>query len=293
MFEPWEQVDRAGEWLLELENEFAPDLIHLNGYVHAAIAWEAPVLVVAHSCVCSWWRAVQCKPIPAGYDIYQRRVWKGLQSADHVVAPSRAMMRALHQEYGSLPSEEVIYNGRDATGFRPGFKSPVILTAGRVEDPAKNIELLDGIAKDLEWPIHVAGEFTEHSAMPNVRSLGKLTQPQMREVLASASLYAAPAVYEPFGLGILEAALSGCALVLSDIPSLREIWGDAAVFVSPRDPEAWSHALNLLSEDSELREEFAARSLVRARNFPASGMVRSYLGAYAGILSPQRSEVLV
>src|SRR5206468_2043376 len=41
MREPWADVARAGDWLLELEREFAPDLIHLNGYTHAALPWSA------------------------------------------------------------------------------------------------------------------------------------------------------------------------------------------------------------------------------------------------------------
>src|SRR4051812_7211684 len=55
---PWEDVQRAGEWLLELEQQFQPELIHLNGYAHASLPWRAPVLVVGHSCVLSWWAAV-------------------------------------------------------------------------------------------------------------------------------------------------------------------------------------------------------------------------------------------
>ena len=65
---------------------------------------------------------------------------------------------------------------------------------------------------------------------------GRLTPPQMARVVSRApSIYALPARYEPFGLSVLEAALSGCALVLGDIPSLREIWDGAALFVDPDD----------------------------------------------------------
>src|SRR5262249_58528859 len=70
-----------------------------------------------------------------------------------------------------------------------------------------------------------------------VELLGVLSEAEMAPLYAGASIYAAPARYEPFGLTILEAALSGCALVLGDIPSLRELWEDAAVFV-PRDDDA-------------------------------------------------------
>src|SRR3954468_19013092 len=59
MDDPWRDVAAAGKWLLVLEEQFRPDLIHLNGYAHGALPFAAPSVVVAHSCVCSWWRAVK------------------------------------------------------------------------------------------------------------------------------------------------------------------------------------------------------------------------------------------
>ena len=58
MKDPWADVDRAGAWLLALESQLHPDVVHLNGFCHAALPWRAPVVTVAHSCVCSWWRSV-------------------------------------------------------------------------------------------------------------------------------------------------------------------------------------------------------------------------------------------
>src|SRR4051794_9242036 len=55
---PWVEVDQAGDWLLGLASHYRPDLAHLNGYTHAALDWNIPVVITAHSCVCSWWRAV-------------------------------------------------------------------------------------------------------------------------------------------------------------------------------------------------------------------------------------------
>src|SRR5688572_26637280 len=57
MQDPWDDVARAGEWLLDLAQRHQPDVVHLNGYAHGTLDWPAPVLVVAHSCVMSWWRA--------------------------------------------------------------------------------------------------------------------------------------------------------------------------------------------------------------------------------------------
>ncbi|HYO70741.1 MAG TPA: glycosyltransferase family 4 protein, partial [Archangium sp.] len=87
MEEPWEDVRASGEWLLGLEARLAPDVIHLNGYCHGALPWRAPVLMVAHSCVLSWWEAVKGEPAPGRYTRSQQEVARGLRAAARVVAP--------------------------------------------------------------------------------------------------------------------------------------------------------------------------------------------------------------
>src|SRR5215217_4716379 len=101
MDDSWDQVDRAGEWLLQIAKCFRPDLVHLNGYSHAVLPWNAPVLVVAHSCVLSWWRAVKNERAPRRYDEYRARVTTGLAAADSVVTPSIAMRDAVAVHYGT------------------------------------------------------------------------------------------------------------------------------------------------------------------------------------------------
>jgi glycogen synthase len=98
---------------------------------------------------------------------------------------------------------------------------------------------------------------------------------------SSGSAYALPARYEPFGLTVLEAALAGCTLVLGDIPSLGELWADAAVFVPPEDPEALQLALQGLIDDPVRR---------RARRYSAERMVRRYLDLYGRLLDSRRQE---
>jgi len=100
MDDPWDDVRRAGEWLRALEAALAPELVHLNGYAHAALGWQAPVTVVAHSCVCSWWEAVKGEPAPDTWDRYRAAVAAGLAAADVVVAPTRAMADLLSRHYG-------------------------------------------------------------------------------------------------------------------------------------------------------------------------------------------------
>ena len=158
MADPWADVARAGDWLLGLEAEWQPDIIHLNGYVHGSLSWNAPVLMVGHSCVLSWWQAVHGTPAPPEWQRYHDEVRAGLQAADLVAAPTHAMLEALQAHYGPLNLTCVLPNGRDGSLFQPAEKQPIIFCAGRLWDDAKNIRTLAEIAPKLPWPVSVAGE---------------------------------------------------------------------------------------------------------------------------------------
>ena len=285
MPEPWADVQRAGDWLRGIAEQVHPDVIHLNGYVHAALPWNAPVIVMAHSCVLSWWHAVKGGNAPAEYDRYRREVAKGLRAADIVVAPTRGMLACIERHYGRPTDARVIPNGRDAARYRVGRKEPFVLAAGRLWDEAKNISALQSIARALPWPVCVAGDDVHPGGVrrpfADMCCLGVLSEDDLASWFARAAIYALPARYEPFGLSVLEAALSGCALVLGDIPTLRESWSAAALFVDPNDGKMLLAAIKALIHNEPLRTTLAARARERALKMDAVRMARDWADTYA------------
>jgi glycosyltransferase involved in cell wall biosynthesis len=288
MDDPWDDVARAGDWLLEIEERVRPEVVHLNGYAHGALGFRAPTLVVAHSCVLSWWAAVLGEKAPPRYDRYRREVARGLASASAVVAPTLAMMDALVGHYGVPAQVAVIPNAADPERFHPGSKEAFILAVGRLWDQAKNIAALGEVAKGLPWPIRVAGSDVHPGGgarpIASLEHIGLLSPSDVAAALSRASIYALPARYEPFGLSILEAALSGCALVLGDMPSLRETWGDAALYVDPGDTGALRSALQTLIDKPKLRQEMALRARARAFVYSPRRMVQGYLHLYGELM---------
>jgi glycogen(starch) synthase len=286
MTDPWDDVRWAGDWLLGIEASFEPDVVQLNGYAHGALPWRAPVLVAGHSCVLSWWQAVKGEPAPREWDRYADAVRRGLRAADLVVAPTAAMLAELQRHYGPLPRAAVIHNGRRPAAARPAAKEPFVLSAGRLWDEAKNVAALELVAPRLPWPVYVAGDDRSPEGAAagetprHTRPLGRLGEAELAEWMARTSVYALPARYEPFGLSALEAALAGCALVLGDIPSLREVWGDDALFVPPGDECALSGAIRRLSDSPARREEMATRARRRAGGYTPQHMAGRYLAAY-------------
>lgn len=289
MEDPWEDIKKGGEWLMYLESELKPDLVHLNGYMHADLPWNCPCMVVAHSCVLSWWEAVKKELVPHQFNEYRDRVAKGLACADLVAAPTTAMLNSIEASYQPLSNSRVIYNGRSRKRYHPDNKINFILSVGRVWDEAKNIGSIAKMANSLPWPVFIAGEekHPEGQAMvlDNVNHLGNLPPAKLAPWYATAAIYALPARYEPFGLTVLEAALSRCALVLGDIPSLRELWEGAAIFVPPDDTEALANVLQGLCQDRVLREKMALKAYERSRFFNPDKMAAEYFAAYLSLNS--------
>lgn len=293
MEHPWDEVEQAGGWLLGLEQQIQPDIIHLNNYVHAALSWDAPVLVVGHSCVLSWWQSVKKEAVPEKWHTYHRRVKEGIQSADYLVGITETMLEYLDQFYGPLPASGVIYNARESDIFSPGPKETCIFSMGRLWDEAKNIQAVQIVAGKLPWPVYVAGE--DHgqmqSAAENMRYLGRLNKAEVAEQLGKSSIYILPARYEPFGLSALEAALSGCALILGDIPSLREVWGDAALYADPDDTAALEDQVVHLISNPGLRDHMTAKAMKRAKRYTISRMGQQYMETYQLLIKQNQLSV--
>ena len=283
MPEPWDDVAESGDWLLGLASRYGVDVVHCNHLVHAGLPWGVPVLVVGHSCVRSWWEAVQASALPS-WERYAREVRESLRAANAVVAPSQTMLASLERHYGPLGDAAVVHSARRPMPHTSARKDARIFAAGRLWDDAKNLSALGRVACQVPWPIHIAGATQAPSgaraSIPDVELLGALTPRAMATWLRRSAIFALPAKYEPSALTVLDAARAGCALVLGDIPSLRELWDDAALFVPPDDDAALADALSRLATDTALRTTMARAARTRANSFSYERCVREYLLAY-------------
>lgn len=295
MDDPWDDVERSGAWLHDVGIQFQPDVVHANAYAPATIEWPYPTVLVAHSCVCTWWRAVKGTAAPEDrYARYRRTVRSALRRADRAIVPTRAFGRDLEAEYGLDAPPGVIRNGVPGPmAVAAPDRSYPIVTVGRLWDEAKNVRAILEAARGLAAEVAAIGAVELERAgatdgvdpPENVSLLGVLSAEEVHAQLRAARVFVAPAKYEPFGLAILEAAQEFCALVLGDVPSLRELWGGAALFVPPDDPDAIRAALEELTSLPGRAAMLGARAHVRARRYSARRMGRAYLDLY-GRVSP-------
>jgi glycosyltransferase involved in cell wall biosynthesis len=287
-------LENARDALLALERQIRPDIVHLNSFREANFAWSSPVVVVAHSCVTSWAHACNDSGFlsESRWRRYGQLVADGLASASAWAAPTQAFATIMARIYAPPQPGLAIWNGVAEPPSNIGPKDNFILTAGRMWDRAKNLGALAAVANDISLPIHVAGAHTEADDRGPVRLLGELPQSELHQWMLRTAIFASPALYEPFGLSVLEAAASGCALVLADIPTFRELWQDAAVFVVPSDIAALRSTLNWIASDHQARSVLQRSATRRARRYTLQKMAARYSHLYLGLSGRQSNHHL-
>jgi glycosyltransferase involved in cell wall biosynthesis len=95
-----------------------------------------------------------------------------------------------------------------------------------------------------------SGEENDFAFDSDVKFLGYVSDAQLADLYHQADIFASVSLYEGFGFPPLEAFASGCRVLVSDIPSHREIFGDSAMFVNPLDSADIAQKLNLLLASS-------------------------------------------
>ncbi len=283
-----ERVFEEGARVLYREMQrFSPDLIHSSQFCFGAIRSHVPHIITAHSDVLSWARACRATALPESDWMrkYVSMVQAGLLACDALVAPTEWMLHALKTSF-TIPGEGfVIPNGRDIAADFEGVREVRAVTAGRLWDEAKDVRLLESVRSPM--PIVVAGDAREDrqalsGAIADAHFAGQLSEPEMIDLLQSSSVYLCLSRYEPFGLAPLEAALCGCAVVARDIGSLREVWGESAIFF--KTGEDLSNILLRLNEDHAYLRFARERSYRRAQRYTRESMVSEYLNLYRRLL---------
>jgi glycosyltransferase involved in cell wall biosynthesis len=287
----------SAAYLKDLIHEWSPDMLHLNQFCYGSLETELPKLVVAHSDVVSWWQNVRGEEPPATewFRRYREIVREGLHGAEMVIAPSQWMLDEVQKNVGPLRRARVIYNGRSPLQFTPHMKKEdLVVSIGRLWDAGKQTSLLLEVEPPTRVCIAGSGEHPDKSLRaPGIRKKSaqhielrdRQSERQIQLLLGRAAIYVATSKYEPFGLAALEAAFSRCALVVNDIPSHREIWGDAALYFRSNDAVALRQIIRDLSQESVLRSSYANLALLRARElYSAENMVGQYVELYARLL---------
>jgi glycosyltransferase involved in cell wall biosynthesis len=288
------EVEEASRTIGRIAAQIGPDLLHLNSPALAANApFDVPVVAVCHSCVATWWHAVKGGSLPEEFVWRTELVANGYASADRLLAPTLAFAQATAQAYGLAQTPTVVSNGRRSLPVcRSVPDEHIVFTAGRLWDEGKNFAVIDRVASHLTVPVLAAGSLEgpngTHVEAAHAKVLGRLSDAEIAQHLSARPIFISMARYEPFGLAVLEAAQMECALVLSDIPTFRELWEGAALFVDPSDESATVEVIDHLLQDPEGRAALGRAARERADAYTVDAMSAGVLNTYHSVLC-QRS----
>jgi glycosyltransferase involved in cell wall biosynthesis len=278
-------------WVLRREK---PDVYHAPHYVLPA-GVRCPSVVTIHDCIHLMFP--QYLPNRLAYAYARAQMWSAARRSDCILTVSEASKRdilhlfnvppekivvvynAIDSHFSVTPSEEAVARVRERYQLDHQF----VLYVGNIK-PLKNlvrlIEAFDELRRnDLEdLKLLIIGDqisktpalrraVHRHKLHKHVRFLGYLSDDQLAILYRLASVFVFPSLYEGFGLPPLEAMASGTPVVTSNVSSLPEVVGDAAVLVDPYDVDALVDGLRRVLTNPTLAAEMRRKGIERAREF--------------------------
>ena len=279
----------AADAVARLARQVGADLVHLNAPALAVARFDMPVVAVNHGCLGTWWDAARGGAVDPALAWLPDLVGQGLRAADRVVAPTRAYAEATARRYGLPLPPLAVHNGRSPMPLPDAQPFPGALTVGRLWDEAKDTATLDAAAALLDAPfVAIGATRAPHGATVtpvHLQATGPLPPEIIGHWLARRPVFASAARFEPFGLAVLEAAQAGCPLVLSDIPTFRELWDGAAAFVAPGDAQGFADAIATLLADPARHAAQGKSARSRAARYTPAAMAEQMAEIYRDALS--------
>jgi len=288
------------------------DLFHATHYVLPALI-PSKTVVTIHDCIHLMFPEYLQRRL--GYAYARAQLYTAAHKSDRIFTVSESSKRdilsffdvppekivvtpnAIDDRFSTPPSEEHVIETRE----RYQLSHSYLLYVGNIK-PHKNLERLieafhlvrsQGRA-ELELLI-IGDEISKLQALRravhkydihrHVRFLGYVPDKTLAVLYRLASVFVFPSLYEGFGLPPLEAMASGTPVVTSNVSSLPEVVGDAAVLVDPYSADAIAHGILTVLRSTHFRDELSARGLRRVKEFSWARSVRRVRDVYGEVLS--------
>ena len=289
------------------------DLFHAPHYVLPPLT-PCKSVVTIHDCI--HLRFPQYLPNRLAYGYARSSLWIATHRANRVMTVSEASKRdilryfriphakvdviynAIDERYGEPPSADEISRVQE----RYQLNAPYVLYAGNIK-PHKNLERLieafHALRQDPELAhvklLIIGDEISKYATLrravhkyklhKHVRFFGFVQDKTLAVLYRLARVFVFPSLYEGFGLPPLEAMASGTPVITSDVSSLPEVVGDAALLIDPLDPAAIAEAMRRVLMDSDLHEDLRQRGFKRVREFSWDRSIRRVREIYGEVLA--------
>jgi glycosyltransferase involved in cell wall biosynthesis len=288
------------------------DLFHAPHYVLPPLA-PCKAVVTIHDCI--HLRFPQYLPNRLAYAYARSSLWFATHRSNRVLTVSEASKRdilryyrvpekkidviynAIDERFGEIPTAEEVERVRE----RYQLNDPFVLYAGNIK-PHKNLERLIEAFHTLrrDGPetvklLIIGDEISKYAALrravhkyklhKHVRFFGFVPDKTLAILYRLAGVFVFPSLYEGFGLPPLEAMASGTPVITSNVSSLPEVVGDAALLIDPYDPDAIANAMRRVLTEPALREDLRQRGLMRVKEFSWDRSVRRVHEIYEEVLA--------
>lgn len=251
------------------------DLFHAP---HFVLPWTScPSITTIHDVILAHYPPPQA----GGALYYSMMMRRALRKSVQVLTVSESAKSAIVETFSCDPGKiTVTPNGIDAIFFESG---PGAADLGRYflyvgnDKPHKNVGALVDAFRGIEGAslVLTGAEFERYRGHPRVLTTGFVTIERLAQLYRGAVAVVMPSLEEGFGLPVAEAMACGTPVIASDIPSLREVTGGAALFTSD-----YAAAMRTLLGNDALRRELAARGRERAARFTWRRCAEATLAAY-------------
>lgn len=281
-----------------------PDLVHFtNNY----LGWgcKVPSVVTIHDMT----PFVIPSSFHGAHAAYQRAYFRiAAKHADHILTVSEHSKRDIcgllnvpDKKVTVMPLAAEITIDRTEQGGGSLFEGrPYVLYVGAIH-PRKNVgklveafsqvctggnsDLMLVIVGQKRWMIKDIYESAAYKSVEkNIHFTGRVDDQELANLYAGCSVFAYPSLYEGFGLPVLEAMSYGAPVITSNVSSLPEVAGDAAVLIEPTKAGQLAEAIRGFVEDPEKSREYRQRSLLRAKQFSWQKTAQIALDVYRKVL---------
>ncbi|MBO4598400.1 MAG: glycosyltransferase family 4 protein [Bacteroidaceae bacterium] len=238
----------------------------------------------------------------AYYHYYKQMTPLAVKTSRHIITVSNFSKDEILRFYRFLKPEQitVVYNATDSNLFKPtkseaDANSNYVLAVSSI-DPRKNFaQLIKAFGNISNCTLKIVGAHNRvfnssakdsniQQNKDNIEYLGRVTDKELVELYSGAKAFIFPSLYEGFGLPPIEAMMCGCPVLVSDIPVLREICKDAAIYFNPKDAISISSAIDsiLLKEENE-RNEIIQKGFENAKRFSWTKSVETLINTLSNL----------
>lgn len=243
-------------------------------------------------------------------DLYMLKLWGkfSIKKASKIITISQASRNDIIKAYGVPESKvEVVYPGIklvDGSSLRSqdmekfGISKKYILFVGTLQ-PRKNVErLIEAFAKlsgkDLELVIvgrkgwmyeDILNAPRKFDVADRVKFIHDASDEDLPNLYKNAEMFVLPSLYEGFGLPVLEAMQYGTPVIVSNVSSLPEAGGDAALYVDPKSAKDIAEKMEKLLSDPGLRDELIEKGKKQAAKFSWEKAAKETLSVLEGVMN--------